>query len=50
MRNVYEAPEAEVVRFDAMEQIALLQPRDNETDVGGGPGKMSGGVTDREDW
>lgn len=50
MRDVYEAPEAQIVRFDAMEQIALLQPRDNETDVGGGPGKMSGGVTDREDW
>ena len=50
MRNVYEAPEAQIVRFDAMEQIALLQPRDNETDIGGEPGSVIGGVTDREDW
>ena len=49
MRKVYESPEAEVVTFAAMEQLALLQERSNETDVDKGPG-VSGGVTDREDF
>jgi hypothetical protein len=49
MRKIYESPEAEVVTFAAMEQLALLQGSENESDIGKGPG-VSGGVTDREDF
>ena len=52
MRKVYESPEAEVVSFTAMEQLALLPTRgneSNETNVDKGPG-VSGGVTGRDEW
>ncbi len=49
MRKVYEAPEAEIVVFAAMEQLALLTPRDGEsTDVAETPG-ISGSVGGRGD-
>ena len=48
MRKVYESPEAEVVSFEAMEQLALLAPRgaDGTTDVGGKGPSASGSVGD----
>ena len=51
MRKVYESPEAEVVSFEAMEQLALLAPRgaDGTTDVGGKGPSASGSVGDRGD-
>jgi len=48
MRKIYERPEAEVVTFAAMEQLALLPERSNETNMDGGP-TLSGGVSDREE-
>ena len=49
MRNVYESPEAQIVSFEAMEQLALLTPRaGEETDVGRAPG-VSGSVGGRGD-
>ncbi len=49
MRKTYESPEAEIVTFAAMEQLALLKERNGNTNVGDGP-TMSGNVGDREDW
>lgn len=50
MRNNYERPEAQIVDFAAMEQLALLQPRvGGETDLGGGNGGMTGSVGGRGD-
>ena len=49
MRKIYESPEAEVVTFAAMEQLALLPERNGETNVGDGP-TMSGDVGNREEW
>lgn len=48
MRKVYETPEIEVVSFAAMEQLALLTPRDNSTEVGKVPG-TTGSVGGRGD-
>lgn len=50
MRKVYESPEAEIVSFEAMEQLALLKPRSGDsTDTGNNP-TISGSVGDREDY
>ena len=49
MRMTYERPEAEIVSFAALEQLALLEGRAGETDVGKDP-SVSGGVTEREDF
>ena len=49
MRKIYESPEAEIVTFAAMEQLALLPERNGNMDPGDGP-TMSGEVGDREDW
>ena len=49
MAKKYESPEAEVVSFEAMEQLALLAPRTGETtDIGKAPG-VSGSVGGRGD-
>ena len=49
MRKVYESPEAQVVSFEAMEQLALLSPRgSNDTDIGDAP-SVSGSVGGRGD-
>ena len=49
MRKVYESPEVEIVSFEAMEQLALLTPRaDESTEVGDAPG-VSGSVGNRGD-
>ncbi len=50
MRKVYESPEVEIVNFEAMEQLALLQPRAGEdsSEVGKNP-NVSGSVGDRGD-
>lgn len=51
MRKVYESPEVEIVSFEAMEQLALLTPRaDDTTEVGGAAPKLSGSVGDRGDY
>ena len=45
----YERPEAEVVTFEALEQLALLSPKKGETtDIGKAPG-VSGSVGGRGD-
>ncbi len=50
MRKIYESPQAEIVSFEALEQIALLTPRaGDETDLGGGPGNATGSVGGRGD-
>ena len=50
MRKTYESPEAEVVSFEAMEQLALLKPRSGESvEVGDAPG-VSGSVGGRGDY
>lgn len=50
MRKIYESPEAEIVSFEAMEQIALLTPRaGDDTAIGEDP-KVSGSVGDRGDY
>lgn len=49
MRKFYESPEAEIVSFEAMEQLALIPERGN-TGVGDDDVIISGGVGDREDW
>lgn len=49
MRKIYESPEAEVVTFAAMEELALLPERNGTVEPGDGP-TISGGVGDREDW
>jgi hypothetical protein len=47
MAKIYESPEAEVVSFEALEQLALLSPRNGETtDIGKTPG-VSGSVGGR---
>ena len=50
MAKIYESPEAEVVSFEALEQLALLAPRSGEpsTDLGKAPG-VSGSVGGRGD-
>ena len=49
MRKIYESPEAEIVSFEAVEQLALLRPRDGEsTEIGNAPG-VSGSVGGRGD-
>lgn len=49
MRKVYESPEAEIVSFEAMEQLALLQPRSGETTGVGANPNLSGSVGGRGD-
>ena len=49
MAKKYERPEAEVVTFEALEQLALLSPKKGETtDIGKAPG-VSGSVGGRGD-
>ena len=50
MAKIYESPVAEVVSFEAMEQLALLAPRGNNpsTDLTDAPG-ISGSVGGRGD-
>ena len=50
MRKVYESPEAQIVSFEAMEQLALLSPRSGEpnTDLNDAP-SVSGSVGGRGD-
>jgi hypothetical protein len=49
MRKIYESPEAQIVSFEAMEQLALLSPRGGDsTDVGEAP-SVSGSVGGRGD-
>ena len=50
MCKVYESPEAEVVSFEAMEQLALLKPRSGDnTELGANP-NISGSVGYRGDY
>ena len=38
MRKIYESPEAQIVSFEAEEQLALLTPRaDGNTDIDNNP-------------
>ena len=50
MAKIYESPVAEVVSFEAMEQLALLAPRGGNpsTDLDDAPG-ISGSVGGRGD-
>ena len=49
MRKIYESPEAQIVSFEAQEQLALLTPRaDGSTDINNNP-DAEGSVGSRGD-